>query len=93
MKQRNAARRFGKVALRNAGPTPRESLASAADHLGERKAKRQRAFERAIAAGLLEVCDRCGAAMVLRVNSRTREPFFGCSAYPECLATRKPKRA
>ena len=33
-------------------------------------------------------CQKCGKLMTLRENSRTGEPFFGCSDYPRCRATR-----
>ncbi|MGI8981848.1 MAG: topoisomerase DNA-binding C4 zinc finger domain-containing protein [Pirellulaceae bacterium] len=34
------------------------------------------------------VCPKCGKRMALRENSRTGEPFFGCSDFPNCRGTR-----
>lgn len=33
-------------------------------------------------------CPKCGQRMALRENSKTGEPFFGCSDFPKCRATR-----
>jgi restriction system protein len=33
-------------------------------------------------------CPRCGEAMMRRVNRQTGQPFWGCSTYPRCKATR-----
>lgn len=33
-------------------------------------------------------CPVCNAPMVERVNSKTDEPFYGCSRYPDCKGTR-----
>lgn len=33
-------------------------------------------------------CPQCEAKMVSRTNRKTGEPFYGCSRYPECNATR-----
>jgi len=33
-------------------------------------------------------CPKCGAAMILRTNRRSHEPFWGCSKYPACRGTR-----
>ncbi len=35
-----------------------------------------------------EVCPKCGAAMVERVNRKTGDRFMGCSKFPKCRATR-----
>jgi predicted RNA-binding Zn-ribbon protein involved in translation (DUF1610 family) len=34
------------------------------------------------------VCPTCGAKMVVRINRKTGEKFYGCSKFPECKATR-----
>jgi restriction system protein len=34
-------------------------------------------------------CPRCGKAMQQRANRRTKERFWGCSAYPACRGTRQ----
>ena len=31
----------------------------------------------------------CGCLLMLRMNSKTNEQFWGCSNYPECKETRK----
>jgi restriction system protein len=36
-------------------------------------------------------CPQCGSAMVRRTARRTRDAFFGCSAYPRCRGTRPLK--
>lgn len=33
-------------------------------------------------------CPDCGSPMQLRTNHRTKQPFYGCSNYPECTGTR-----
>ena len=39
------------------------------------------------------LCPVCAAAMLQRLNRRTREPFWGCARYPQCkgTATAPPK--
>ena len=32
-------------------------------------------------------CNKCGAKMVLRTNSKTKERFWGCSTFPRCQFT------
>jgi len=34
-------------------------------------------------------CPYCGAALVLRHNRETGEPFLGCSRFPQCRFTRR----
>lgn len=34
-------------------------------------------------------CPKCGQAMQQRANKRTKERFWGCSAYPSCRGTRQ----
>lgn len=34
-------------------------------------------------------CPHCGAALVLRRNRQTGEPFLGCSRFPQCRFTRR----
>lgn len=36
----------------------------------------------------LPKCPRCNEPMVLRTNTHTREPFWGCPKFPECRGTR-----
>ncbi len=33
-------------------------------------------------------CPKCGGLMVVRRNRQTREPFYGCTEYPDCKGTR-----
>jgi ssDNA-binding Zn-finger/Zn-ribbon topoisomerase 1 len=33
-------------------------------------------------------CPKCGELMVRKQNSRTLQPFWGCSAWPTCDGTR-----
>ena len=33
------------------------------------------------------LCPVCAAAMLQRLNRRTREPFWGCARYPQCKGT------
>ncbi|SRR5258706_10810534 len=45
-------------------------------------------FADAIIESEFPTCPKCGKPMRLRQNSRTGEPFFGCSDFPNCRATR-----
>ena len=38
-------------------------------------------------------CPECASPMVLRVNSRTGEEFYGCLNYPSCRGTREVNKA
>jgi DNA topoisomerase III len=38
------------------------------------------------------LCPSCGRPMKWRLNSRTQYGFWGCSAYPRCMATVDPAR-
>jgi DNA topoisomerase-1 len=34
------------------------------------------------------VCDKCGAPMIMRTNSKDNSRFLACSAYPKCRNTK-----
>ena len=34
-------------------------------------------------------CPDCGAMMILRLNTRTKAQFWGCSTFPKCSGTRE----
>lgn len=38
----------------------------------------------------LNICPRCGAGLVERINRRSGEKFLGCERYPKCRGTRTP---
>ena len=83
MKQRNAARRFSKYALRSAGQPPL-SWTDVASRMAKARARREKALERAAEGGR-------GASMrSLHVSNGAPYPkndggkrFFGCSKIPD----------
>jgi ssDNA-binding Zn-finger/Zn-ribbon topoisomerase 1 len=48
----------------------------------------RRAYARTLAESEYPLCPTCGKRMVIRHNSRTGEPFFGCADFPSCRSTR-----
>jgi ssDNA-binding Zn-finger/Zn-ribbon topoisomerase 1 len=50
--------------------------------------KERQAFASQIDKSEYPDCPKCGKRMTLRENSKTGEPFFGCSDFPKCRATR-----
>jgi len=34
-------------------------------------------------------CPTCGAPMVIRINGKTNDEFWGCSQWPACTGTAK----
>jgi ssDNA-binding Zn-finger/Zn-ribbon topoisomerase 1 len=51
-------------------------------------AQEQRAYARALKESDYPACPLCGKRMVLRNNTKTGDPFFGCSEFPRCRGTR-----
>jgi restriction system protein len=37
-------------------------------------------------------CPKCGGAMVERINSTTKKPFWGCASFPKCRGTLETSR-
>jgi ssDNA-binding Zn-finger/Zn-ribbon topoisomerase 1 len=33
------------------------------------------------------ICKKCGSTMMVRINSKTGEKFYGCADYPNCKYT------
>lgn len=48
----------------------------------------RRAYAAAVKESDFPACPQCGKQMTLRHNGKTGEPFFGCSDFPRCRATR-----
>jgi ssDNA-binding Zn-finger/Zn-ribbon topoisomerase 1 len=48
----------------------------------------KRAYARSLKESESPSCPRCGKHMVIRNNTSTGEPFFGCSQFPRCRGTR-----
>ncbi len=75
-----------------------EDIASAisewATSVGDEQKKRHvsnlHARHAAVASGeSAPLCPYCGVQMILRVNRKTGEKFYGCSGYPKCRGMRK----
>lgn len=73
-------------ALKKAKKKKRQARAAKASSPA-RSEKSASNFTRDTASQSGRVCQRCGAAMVLRSNKRTGEQFWGCSTYPKCRYT------
>lgn len=63
--------------------TPAVGVTQSAMTLQER-----RAYASALPESDYPTCPLCGNLMVLRHNGTTGDPFFGCSEFPRCRATR-----
>jgi ssDNA-binding Zn-finger/Zn-ribbon topoisomerase 1 len=76
---------------RRDGGQPRpdsEKKPTVADTHSSMSLQEKRAYVSALKQSDYPVCPNCGKRMTLRYNGQTGEPFFGCSDYPRCRATR-----
>ena len=78
---------FGRQFLWQQHATP-QARPAVAGPLSSMSLHERQAYANDLSDSNYPACPVCGNSMVLRRNSKTGEPFFGCSEFPECRGTR-----
>lgn len=69
-------------------PAAPETRRAATGPLSSMTLEERQAYASGLAESDYPACPICGNRMVIRTNSKTGDPFFGCSDFPNCRGTR-----